>query len=55
MNQENLKLFVGLLGQVPEGEVSENHKLEFVMASDIGIVKEKLLKNGKVKIYTLTA
>lgn len=49
MNQENLKLFVGLLGQVPEGEVSENHKLEFVVASDIEIAKEKLLKKWEGK------
>ncbi len=47
MNQENLKLLVGLLGQVPKEEVVENHKLEFVVASDIETAKEKLLKKWK--------
>jgi len=44
MKNSNLKLFVGLLGQVPEGDVIENHKLEFVVADDKEGAKIKMLK-----------
>jgi len=37
------KLFVGLLGQVPEGEVVENHRLEFVVAEDVEDAKTKII------------
>ena len=49
MSKDELKLFVGLLGQVPEGELVENHRLELVVAKNIKLAKEKLLKKWKVE------
>jgi len=46
--KSKLKLFVGLLGQIPEGEMSENHKLEFVVANNSEEAKAKILKKWKV-------
>ena len=48
MLNSKLKLFVGLLGQVPKGEVTENHKLEFVVANNSEEAKVKILKKWKV-------
>jgi hypothetical protein len=41
---KKLKLFAGLLGQVPKGEVVENHKLEFVVAENEEEAKKQLLQ-----------
>ncbi len=46
---KKLKLFVGLLGQVPKGEVVENHKLEFVVAENEEEAKKRLLQKWSVE------
>ena len=46
---EKLKLFAGLLGQVPKGEVVENHKLEFVVAENEEEAKKQLLQKWSVE------
>ncbi len=46
---KRLKLFAGLLGQVPKGEVVENHKLEFVIAKTKEEAKRQLLQKWPVK------
>ena len=49
---KNPKLYVGLLGQVPKGEVVENHKLEFVASENKEDAKEKLkLKWPKENVH----
>ena len=45
---KNSKLFIGLLGQVPEGEVIENHKLEFVVSDNKESARKQMLKKWKV-------
>ncbi len=49
MSNQNLKLFVGLLGQVPEGEVIENHKLELVVAENEEAAQKQMLKKWKAE------
>jgi hypothetical protein len=41
---KKLKLFVGLLGQVPKGEVVENHELELVVAENEEEAKKQFLQ-----------
>jgi len=53
MKENKLKLFAGLLGRASDGELVEEHKVEFVVASNEDEAKKKLKnkwRSGRVHI-----
>jgi hypothetical protein len=47
MQEEKLKLFAGLLGRASDGELVEEHRVEFIVASNEDDAKQKLKNKWK--------